>query len=180
MTESRTSLCAKYGVIRRRIETLKRNLLQDERELARIGEQIHSFVSLDGAIAHDNMVFCLDPADRKLMAVPYRLAADLDHPDGPDLKDPLGVIEAARQRLFADSRPAVDPLDVPERTPDRLSYGGGPVVDPLDAHEAARDRLTQPKPVVEPMPEVDDDLTESAHFFEVGHRAPSPRLVGHD
>ena len=106
LTESRTSLCAKYGVIKRRIETLKKNLLADERELARLGEQIHSFVSLDGAIAHEHLVFCLDPADRKLMAVPFREAADLDHPDQPDF---LSAHEAARERLFRDSRPVIEP-----------------------------------------------------------------------
>ena len=158
LTESRTSLCAKYGVIRRRIETLKRNLLQDERELARLGEQIHSFVSLGGAMTHDGLFFGLDPADRKLLVAPYREAADLDHPDGPDALDPLGVIKATRERLFADIRPAVDPLD---------------------SHETARDRLTQPKPVIEPMPEADDALEDAAHFYEVGHRI-NPRLVGRD
>lgn len=136
--ESRTSLCAKYGVIRRRIETLKRNLLQDERELARLGEQIHSFVSLGGAMTHDGLFFGLDPADRKLLVAPYREAADLDHPDGPDALDPLSVVEATRERLFRDSRP-----------------------------------------VIEPEPDVDDLVEESAHVVEVGHRN-GPRLIGRD
>lgn len=164
LTESRTSLCAKYASLKRRIAVLKQNLLADEKQLSRIGEQIHSYVSIDGAFAHDNMVFCLDPSDRKLFVAPFREAADLDHPDGPaafDLKDPLGVIEATRERLFRDSRPAVDPVD---------------------AHEAARDRLTHAKPVVEPDPDdaLDDVLDESEHVVEVGHRIPAPRLVGRD
>ena len=52
--------------------------------------------------------------------------------------------------------------------------------DPLSVVEATRVRLFRDsRPVIEPEPDVDDLVEESAHVVEVGHRN-GPRLIGRD